>query len=371
MAIQFKPVVVESQADFQEFKLQSGLSTSALEAIRAELSQDLKVLAGDIIDRNYRIAGDMLRKVQEEAESLRRDMMGRQVVVAIEIDGIQNKMPADQVMHPSLPEMIVNAKLGLNSLLVGPAGCGKTVAAEQLSRALGLSFGQVCFTAGASESWLFGRQTPNGFIEAEFSRMFHDGGVFLADEIDAADANLLMAINTAIANGHLYNPISGQSFKRHKDFVMVAGANTVGKGGDSVYTARNRLDGSTLDRFEAMQCDYIEEVERKVCPNEALYSKLVSARETLKRLNSDEIISTRRLKNAYLKLSAGTPALDIFKGLTLGWPQELIKQTGLDSWDDADQAKNRKLSDEEARLAKIAENEKRIAELEAAKAGEL
>lgn len=231
---------------------------------------------------------------------------------------------------PFLGQMIVNAQLGLNTMLVGPAGCGKTFGAHQLASALKRPFGHVCFTAGASETWLFGRQTPTGFIEGVFSRLYRMGGVFLADEFDAADANMLLALNTALANGTLFNPINGETYERHADFVFIAGCNTFGKGGDHVYTGRNRLDAATLDRFELIKVDYNADVEKQLCPDKTLYKVLTNARRELRKLKSDEVISTRRIQACYLRLQAGESGQDIIDSLTLSWPMELPAQVGLD-----------------------------------------
>ena len=71
---------------------------------------------------------------------------------------INDREPQKLTAHaaPFLERMIVNAKLGLNTLLVGPAGCGKTFAASQLAEVMELTFGHLNLTAGASETWLFG-----------------------------------------------------------------------------------------------------------------------------------------------------------------------------------------------------------------------
>src|SRR5206468_9520328 len=72
--------------------------------------------------------------------------------------------------------------------------------------------------------------------------------VYLLDEIDAADANVMVAINAGLANGVLVTP-DGTVHKRHEKCVIVAAANTWGRGGDLMYVGRNQLDASTLDRF--------------------------------------------------------------------------------------------------------------------------
>lgn len=194
---------------------------------------------------------------------------------------------------PYLDRLIINAKTGLNTLLVGPAGCGKTTAAKQLADCMELQFGSVCLTAGASETWLFGRQTPNGFVEGSFSKIYKEGGVFLADEMDAADANLLLSINTALANGIMFNPMSGETIHRHKDFVFVGAANTFGKGADHIYTGRNRLDGATIDRFITIIVGYDKDYEKLICTEDKIYNFLSKLRQTLLDNDLEEFISTR------------------------------------------------------------------------------
>lgn len=239
-----------------------------------------------------------------------------------------NASPVKQLASPAVPflgRMITNAKIGLNTLLVGAAGCGKTFSAAQLAEALDLPFGHLCLTAGASETWLFGRQTPNGFIEGVFSKLYREGGVFLADELDAADPNLLLSINTALANGTMYNPISGVEIKRHENFVFIGACNTFGKGANHIYTGRNRLDAATLDRFVTIQVDYNEMVEEMLCPDNEIRLTLQLARRQLKDRQSEEIISTRAIQAAYKQNQAGVDMAQIFTSLTLSWPAETAK----------------------------------------------
>jgi cobaltochelatase CobS len=260
-------------------------------------------------------------------EETRKAVTPRDRLMVVEVDGKRGKLK--HAACAILPRLVINAKLGINTLIVGPAGSGKTFAGGQLAEALGLEFAHTCMTAGASETWLFGRQTPTGFVEAPFSKLYKLGGVFLADEIDAADANLLLCINTALANGHMFNPISGEMIARHKDFVFVAAANTFGKGGNGVYNGRSRLDAATLDRFETIVVDYDLDVEAALCPDDELREKLQDARYKLRELNAQEIISTRRLERAYLQKQAGVSESEIFASLTASWPKELVDQCGL------------------------------------------
>lgn len=174
-----------------------------------------------------------------------------------------------------------------------------TTAAKQVAKAMNLPFGYICLTAGASETWLFGRNTPNGFIEGEFSKLYKNGGVFLADEMDAADSNLLIALNTAIDSDQLLNPMSGEVIKKHKDFVFIGAGNTNGLGATGQHNGRNKLDASTLSRFVFFEMDYNEQLEKNLCLDSNIYEGLIKTRRYLTGRKSENFITTRD----FIKLS--------------------------------------------------------------------
>lgn len=234
----------------------------------------MEKIINNAIENSLKAASEELSRiclsgVEDKAEDVLKKIEIKYKKAILNIEKLKATMPVRKIQVNSMPlreissepvkhidELVLYSKLGMNILLVGPAGCGKSTSAKQLSEILGLQFGATCLTAGASETWLFGRQTPNGFVEGAFSKLYREGGVFLADEIDAADPNLLLSINTALANGILFNPISGKSFERHKDFIFLGAANTFGLGADDKYTGRMRLDAATLDRFIIIDVDY-------------------------------------------------------------------------------------------------------------------
>ena len=63
-----------------------------------------------------------------------------------------------------------------------------------------------------SESQLLGRSLPTGdagqftFCCTPFLDCYENGGLFLFDEIDAADPDVVLVVNSALANGHLNIP---------------------------------------------------------------------------------------------------------------------------------------------------------------------
>ena len=160
-------------------------------------------------------------------------------------------------VHEAFEEVLQLAAARKHIFLPGPAGCGKSHMAKQVADALGLPFGFISCSAGMSESQLLGRRVPNGdhgqfvYEATDFVRCYENGGVFLFDELDAADSNVLLVVNSALANGHMALPNRTENpvAKRHPDFVCIAAANTFGRGADRQYVGRNELDESTLDRF--------------------------------------------------------------------------------------------------------------------------
>jgi hypothetical protein len=141
------------------------------------------------------------------------------------------------------------AECGVLICLIGPAGVGKGFMSKQLSKDLGVSYGRCPLTAGATPAWLAGRHTMEGFVAARFCKVYGDGGVFLFDEMDAADPNMLLLVNEALANGEFDNPINGELLERSPGFIGMAAMNTPGTGANRKYTGRERLDFSTLDRW--------------------------------------------------------------------------------------------------------------------------
>src|SRR5947208_14707694 len=114
--------------------------------------------------------------------------------------------------------------------MVGLAGSSKTTLARNLEHALRLEFGFISLAAGVTETHLMGRTLPQSdgswkFVASKFVEIYENGGVFLLDEIDAADANVMVAINAALANGHLVTP-DGTIHQRHEKCIIIGAANT-------------------------------------------------------------------------------------------------------------------------------------------------
>jgi MoxR-like ATPase len=233
-------------------------------------------------------------------------------------------------VRPEFESVLRKASCNINVLLIGPAGCGKTHLAHQVAQAMGREFASVSCTAGMSESALQGWLLPSEggafeYVPSDFVTMYENGGVFLFDEIDAADPNTLLFVNQALANGGFNLPQrKGKTYvKRHENFVCIGAANTYGTGSNMVYSGRERLDESTLDRFRAgmIKLDYDNKFEMSVVDTEVYnWASKVRANIIASRLN--RVMSTRFMLDATKLKLAGESLAEIKETYFIGWKDE-------------------------------------------------
>lgn len=152
---------------------------------------------------------------------------------------------------PKLLGFVVRLMLaGIPVYLYGPTGSGKSVLASKVAEYLNVPYGEIALSLGVSRTDLFGNWNAQGFVNRPFTEMYKDSGVFCFEEIDAADPNILLAVNNAVANNTLFNSSNGEEIRRNEKFFPIATANTLGNGATANFGGREGLDGSTLDRFK-------------------------------------------------------------------------------------------------------------------------
>ena len=164
------------------------------------------------------------------------------------------------VQHQAFGDIMMSISAKCNTFLVGPAGTGKTTMVSQVADALGLGFHAENLTAATTEYALKGFKDANSnYVPTKLREFFQNGGVYLLDEIDNANPNVLGVLNSALSNGFMAFP-DGMVAK-HPDFIAVAAGNTYGNGATAEYVGRNPIDGATLDRFAFFNVDIDELVE--------------------------------------------------------------------------------------------------------------
>jgi cobaltochelatase CobS len=215
--------------------------------------------------------------------------------------------------HMAFADLLFVASQREHAMLVGPAGSGKTTAAEYAAKALGLKF--FCQSMGpqTSQANLLGYMDANGnYVAGLLYEPFTEGGLVCIDEIDNSNPGVLTVLNSALSNGYCSFPCG--MARKHDDFVVVACANTWGKGADAQYVGRQQLDAATLNRFTNVEWNYDEEfemalVEGKFGKTGRQWTLYVQAlRHSAERNRVRVILSPRQSLRGARFLTAGMPA---------------------------------------------------------------
>jgi MoxR-like ATPase len=203
--------------------------------------------------------------------------------------------------------------------------------AKQVSEAFKIDFASISCSAGMSEAHLLGRMLFDGtYVPSDFITCYENGGVFLFDEIDAADSNTLLVVNSALANGYVSVPNRKDNPRanRHADFICIAAGNSWGNG-SATYQGRGHLDAAFLDRFSCskIEIDYDIELESQLANGDTTtLNKIWEIRRIVKEQRMKRVVSTRSLVSVLRQVKAGKKLQDVLKTFTVDWSKdELVK----------------------------------------------
>jgi cobaltochelatase CobS len=218
------------------------------------------------------------------------------------IEGPQGNVILNGPLHYRTELVIKIVSMGHHTMLVGPAGCGKTTIGQHVAQALQLPF-YITSTINDTHELTGFVDGYGKYHDTPFRNAYENGGLWVADEIDAWDASALLAANSALANGFATFPDMATPLPRHADFRVIATANTYGIGADRVYIGRNELDAASLDRFAVLDVDYDLTLERLFCNgNDRWLDRVWQVRRRVQEKRIRHVVSSRAI-------AMGAPAL--------------------------------------------------------------
>ena len=273
---------------------------------------------------------------------------------AIQPDGSIEKI--EGLLHKQFQTVLDCLHLGLNVMLVGPAGSGKSFMAEQLAAALSLPYYGISGNDETSTYDLYGRRSivdaagQEAFIPGPFTKAYAGwddervkakAGLLCLDEYDACDPNTIISMNGPLANGHCFLDRSWEKpeVKRSEDFRFLAIANTFGTGGDYLYS-RNPQDSASLNRFgggaAVFYIDYDHAMEKALLRSTieasdtadwSLFEAIRKMRRNVGKAKLHKIVGMRLLLDGYKRwLGKGHEPKAIIEDFTAGWtPDEKVK----------------------------------------------
>ena len=275
----------------------------------------------------YEVVGHAVSsdETKKRVDTLIKDSMKENGVIPhrkiLQIKHADSKALTDVgLQHCQFEQILKSLSARVPIALVGPAGSGKTTIVYNASKALNLAFASQSVSAQSTVFDFFGYKDANGkYVSTLFREKYEKGGVFLLDEFDAGNPNVLAALNQATANSVTSFP--DKMIEKHKDFVVVMAGNTFGGGGTLDYVGRNKIDAATLDRFAFIYVDYDETLESQLATNEDWCKRVQYLRKVATEKRIRTIISPRATFNGEKLLAAGLDEkevleMTIFKGMS-------------------------------------------------------
>ena len=229
-------------------------------------------------------------------------------------------------VHKSFDKLLAVASNRLHAFLVGEAGSFKTSSAEKVAETLDLEYSSISVCMQTTASSLLGYMDATGnYVSTEFRKRYETGGVFILDEIDNGNANVLSVLNSALANGSC--AFADGMVAKHKDFILIATANTFGNGANAQYVGRNQLDSATLDRFVTIEWNYDEALEMAIASNKDWCGIVQVYRYAVSKLGLRLVVSPRATFQGEKLLASGLKERDVIKMvITRGASVDQIKK---------------------------------------------
>lgn len=245
----------------------------------------------DIIDINSQVK-EVLKKIKSKT-------VKNNQIVELHINDIK----VEGAIHKDFQKVLQLVATKEPLFIYGPAGSGKTSIAIKAAKALNLEYYSISVNEQTTKTDFLGYYDAHSkLIKTNFRQAYEDGGVFIIDEIDAGNPNVLTVLNSALSNGTMSFPDG--NIDRNDKFICICTGNTTGDENNIQYIGRNILDAATLDRFIRLYIGYDEEMENLI-----ISKKVQKIRDNIRKYcqanNYDTFISTRTLLQIDKLIKAG------------------------------------------------------------------
>lgn len=218
------------------------------------------------------------------------------------------------LVHKDQGLLIKYLAAGCHVFLTGPAGSGKSTAGEKAAEALNLKFSSVsCCSQDTATKFVGYMDATGNYHSTEFREAYSKGGLFLIDEMDAGNPNVLAVLNSALSNSQCAFPDG--MVKRHEKFRCMASGNTWGTGKTLQYVGRNAIDAATLNRFAVIYWDYDEALETAIAGLPAWSRYVQQSRAEIKRRGINFLITPRASIHGAMALKAGIPVAKVIEAV--------------------------------------------------------
>lgn len=201
-----------------------------------------------------------IERLKAELQAAKQEGTG--TTISVTVNGQTTTTTTEEVLDPQFEFILKLVTSGENVYLYGPAGSGKNTICAQVAKALNLEF--YYQNTLVTKFDISGYKNAQGeFEETAAYKAMKNGGLLMLDELDNSQAEAIIALNAALANGY-YTFGNGEQVKLHKNFRCMAAGNTNGQGATEEYCGRFAMDESSRDRFAFIHIGYNSDIEKSL-----------------------------------------------------------------------------------------------------------
>jgi MoxR-like ATPase len=233
-----------------------------------------------------RLATELIRRIDRKAtrvEDLRQFTeqftdLGGQPELREAIEKLFKQAPEqDKILANFIPEvpedyhfneqdskhLAYAAVKGAHVYMEGPTGCGKTTHAEYTLGLGGRAVRRINMNGDVTAANFMGQMKANDqgtyFDYGILPWCMMHGVPLILDEVDYMPPQIGATLNSVLDAGQLFVPDTNETIKAEPGFMIIATANTGGKGDKfGAFTGTEVLNTAFLNRFKMkLQCDYL------------------------------------------------------------------------------------------------------------------